>query len=88
MLLHMRPPPPGGEPLGRLPRLCSRRRRRSITWRLPDGLRVRFSVRSELSFVVWAYPAQLAAQLPAEPLHPDYLSPGSPPRTCPPAGAR
>jgi hypothetical protein len=77
MLLHMRPPPPGGEPLGRLPRLCSRRRRRSITWRLPDGLRVRFSVRSELSFVVWAYPAQLAAQLPAEPLHPDYLSPAA-----------
>ena len=77
MLLHMRPPPPGGEPLGRLPRLCSRRRRRSITWRLPDGLGVRFSVRSELSFVVWAYPAQLAAQLPAEPLHPDYLSPAA-----------
>jgi len=77
MLLHMRPPPPGGEPLGRLPRLCSRRRRRSITWRLPDGLRVRFSVRSELSFVIWAYPAQLAAQLPAEPLHPDYLSPAA-----------
>jgi hypothetical protein len=77
MLLHMRPPPPGGEPLGRLPRLCSRRRRRSITWRLPDGLRVRFSVRSELSFVVWAYPAQLAAQLPTEPLHPDYLSPAA-----------
>jgi len=44
---------------------------------LPDGLRVRFSVRSELSFVVWAYPAQLAAQLPAEPLHPDYLSPAA-----------
>ncbi|KOO31877.1 hypothetical protein Ctob_015837 [Chrysochromulina tobinii] len=51
--------------------------RGSITWRLPDGLRVRFSVRSELSFVVWAYPAQLAAQLPAEPLHPDYLSPAA-----------
>lgn len=34
-------------------------------------------MRSELSFVVWAYPAQLAAQLPAEPLHPDYLSPAA-----------
>ena len=76
MLQHLRPPPPGGEPLGRLPRLCARHRS-SISWRLPDGLRVRFSARSELSFVVWAYPVQLAAQLPAAPLHPDYLSPAA-----------
>ena len=76
MLQHLRPPPPGGEPLGRLPRLCARHRS-SISWRLPDGLRVRFSARSELSFVVWVYPVQLAAQLPAAPLHPDYLSPAA-----------
>jgi hypothetical protein len=78
MLMHMRPPPPGGKPLGRLPRLCTRPPcSSSITWHLPGGPKVRFSVRSELSFVVWAYPAQLAAQLPAEPLHPDYLSPAA-----------
>ena len=78
MLQHLRPPPPGGEPLGRLPRLCARHRS-SISWRLPDGLRVRFSARSELSFVVCSVPGP--ARCPAARRAP-------PPRLPEPRGAR